>query len=73
VNQDKVFLVGKRGGEYVFDLSAKRFLTPAETAQLPIDPDLLALEASFQKIRTEASIPSSSAIKSTTPTSPAYP
>jgi hypothetical protein len=76
VNQDIVILAGKRGGEYVFDLSSKRFLSPAEVAQLTVDPDLLALEASFQKIRAEASAASSSVatpITTTTPTVPAYP
>lgn len=54
VEQDKVFLVGNMGGKAVFDLSARRFLSPYEAAHLPDDPDLLTLEASFQKIRAEA-------------------
>jgi hypothetical protein len=70
--QDKVILTGNRGGEYVFDLGEKRFLTPFEAAQLPVDPNLLALDASFQKIRTEASS-SSSTVTAITPTAPAYP
>lgn len=72
VNQDKVILVGKRGGVYVFDLSAKRFLSLAEIAQLPVDLDLLELEASFQKIRTEASL-SSSLVTPAITTVPDYP
>jgi hypothetical protein len=71
VHEDKVFLVGKRGAEFVFDLSEKRFLSLAEIAHLPIDANLLALEESYQEIRKKAS--SNSAITSTTPTAPAYP
>ena len=72
VDQDKVFLVGKFGWEHVFDLLAKRFLSQAEIAHLPVDPELLALEDSFKKIRAEASS-SSSAATPTPPTVPAYP
>jgi hypothetical protein len=71
VHDDKVILVGKRGAEFVFDLSEKRFLSLAEIAHLPVDAVLLALEESYQEIRTKAS--SNSAITSTTPTAPAYP
>lgn len=72
VNGDNVFLAGKRGGEYVFDISLKRFLTLDEVSQLPLDPGLLALEASYQKIKMQASN-SGSEITPTIPTSPAYP
>lgn len=71
VNQDKVILVGKRGGEYVFDLSTKGFLTQPEVAQLPDDPNLISLEASFEQIRSEASKKSTNPV--TTPTLSAYP
>lgn len=71
VIQDKVILVGKRGGEYVFDLSTKRFLPQSEAAQLPDDPDLISLEASYEKIRSEASKKSNNSV--ITPTLPAYP
>jgi hypothetical protein len=57
VDLDKVILVGARGGEFVFDLSKKRFLSLTEIAHLPDDPALLALEAYFQKIREDASSP----------------
>ncbi len=72
VKGDKVFLASKRGGEFVFDISIKSFLTLEEISKLPVDPDLLALEASFQNIRIQAS-KSSGEITPTIPTSPAYP
>lgn len=71
VNQDQVILVGKRGGKYVFDLPTKRFLTQSEAAQLPDDPDLISLEASFEQVRSEASKKSNNPV--TTPTLQAYP
>jgi len=73
VKQEKVILVGKRGGEYVFDLSTKKFLTQSEVAQLPADLDLLALEKSYEQIRVEASTGSISTGTTPTPTLPPYP
>lgn len=73
VSRDKVILVAKRGGEYVFDLTAKKFLTPVEAAQLPVDPDLLALETYYDQIREGAINSGRSEIVPTATTTPAYP
>lgn len=73
VSQNKVILVGKRGGEYVFDLSTKMFLSSAEIAQIPNDPNLLQLEAYFQKVRMESQTSGNSTETPTPQSSPAYP
>lgn len=73
VHQEKVILVGKRGGAYLFDLSTKKFLSRTEAAQLPDDPALLALEATYEKMRSEAAASVPGTVTPLTPEPADYP